>query len=85
MTCLVEVVQHVEYIGSATQSMVTPGDSDQRGFEIVTAAAQRIPQIRQATNASPMSAMMSALKEVGAALKPVAISALVKGAAAMLL
>lgn len=82
---LVEVVQHVEYIGLITAALVTPSDSDQRGFEIVTAAAQRIPQIRQSTGQSFASAMMTGLKEVAQAVKPIAIGALTKGLASLLL
>lgn len=82
---LVELVQHTEYIGSATAANATESDADQRGFEIVTAAAQRVPAIIQSSRQTPPSAMMSALREVGEALKPIAISAITKAAATMLL
>jgi len=82
---LIEYVQHMEYTGVATASNATVSDSDQRGFEIVTAAAQRVPSIIQSTRASPTSAMMSALSEVASALKPIAIKALVTAVGAMVL
>lgn len=82
---LVEVVVHAEYIGSATAAQASPSDSDQRGFEIVAAAAQRAPLIRQATGSTFQSALMTGLKEVASAVKPMAISALANGFASLLL
>jgi len=82
---LVEYVQHIEYTGVAAAANATVTDADQRGFEIVTAAAQRVPSIIQSTRASPTNAMMSALSEVASALKPVAIKALVTAVGAMVL
>lgn len=84
-TYLVEIVQHTEYVGVFTASNSTVSDADQRGFEMVTAAAERMPSIIQSTRVSPMSAMHSALREIASALKPVAIGALTKAASAMLL
>jgi len=84
-TFLLEVVQHTEYVGVLAASNTTVSDADQRGFEMVTAAAERIPAIIQATRVTPISAMHSALREIATALKPVAIGALTKAAAAMLL
>jgi hypothetical protein len=82
---LIEYIQHMEYAGLATAANATVSDADQRGFEVVTAAAQRLPAIIQSTQKSPGSAMMTALAEVASALKPIAISALTSAVGAMIL
>lgn len=86
-TYLVEVITHAEYVGSTVGAAVTPSDSDMRGFEIVTAAAQRIPQLKMTKpHGTPIiSLMKDGLSEVFSALKPVAIDALKAGAMAMLM
>jgi hypothetical protein len=82
---LVEIIQHVEYTGRGASVSCTPTDSDQRGFEIVSAAAERIPQMK---NASPdvdtLDLMKSALGEVAKAVKPIAVSVLTNIGLAML-
>lgn len=86
-TYLCEIITHVEYSGPTASAMCTPSDSDQHGFEVVSAAAQTLPS-RRASNHSRKSIpalLAEGIKEVGAALKPLAVDALVKGAAAMLL
>lgn len=83
---LIEVVQHVEYIGRLTGSAASPNVSDQRGFEIVTAAAAKLPLKQEASpHAKPMALMKSAIGEVLQALKPVAIKALGAAFSALLL
>lgn len=83
---LVEVIQHVEYIGRLTAVSATPNVSDQRGFEIVTAAAARLPLKQEASpHSKPMALMKSAIGEVLQALKPVAIKALGAAFSALLL
>lgn len=83
---LIEIVQHTEYIGRATGSTATPNVSDQRGFEIVTAAAARLPLKQESSpHAKPMALMKSAIGEVLQALKPVAIKALGAAFTALLL
>jgi hypothetical protein len=86
-TYLVEIITHAEYVGAAPGSAVTPSDSDQRGFEIVTAAAQRVPQLKltKPKGTPVISLMKDGLMEVFSALKPVAIEALKSGAMAMLM
>lgn len=79
-TFLVEIVQHSEHVGAATAAMVTPSDADQRGFEMVTAAAERIPQIKMANpQLTPLQCMYKGMSAVANALKPVALKMLVAG------
>lgn len=86
-TYLVEYIQHIEYAGLNTAASVTPTESDQAGFEMVTAAAQRIPQIKMSSSPtrSMASMMVEGLKSAANALKPIAVDALTSGLAAMLL
>jgi len=82
---MVELVQHCEYTGTIVASVATPSDSDQAGFERVTAAAERIPQLKMAEPGKSMKDyMFSALKDVAMALKPIAISALKSGGMSLL-
>lgn len=74
---LIEIVQHVEYIGRLAGSVSTPNVSDQRGFEVVTAAAAKLPLKQEANpHAKPMALMKSAIGEVLHTLKPIALKAL---------
>lgn len=83
---LVEIVQHCEFVGSATSAVVTMTDSDQRGFEIVTAAAERLPQLKVSQPArDPLDLIRDAIYEVANNLKPYAVSALTTAGIAMLL
>lgn len=84
---LVEMVQHCEYTGRLAGSLVTSSDSDQRGFEIVTAAARRMTSIqRSEPNARPALAVMKdAILEVAGALKPVAVGVLTRAIGAIVL
>jgi hypothetical protein len=82
---MVEVIQHCEFTGVATASSVTPSDADQAGFERVTAAAERIPQLKMAEPGKNMKEyMFTALKDIAMALKPIAISALKSGGMSIL-
>lgn len=82
---LVEVVQHVEYAGHKAAANVTNSESDQRGFEIVTAASQRLPNMKNAQpEKSFLSLMKEAIGEVATSLKPMAVEALKMGAMSLL-
>lgn len=74
---LVELIQHVEYTGTLATAMLTPSDADQRGFELVTAAAERLPELK---NNNPRADTFDLIKEgifaVAQALKPVALKAI---------
>jgi len=72
-TFQVEVVTHVEYIGSSAQYALTPTHSDAVGFEVVQNASARLPSLAQAKpEASRPSLMREALREVGNELRPAA-------------
>jgi hypothetical protein len=76
-----EVVEHVEYIGTAAQAYITPTHSDAKGFELVANASAMIPQLRTAApNASLVSLMDKAISIADEALRPVAVAGL-RGAA----
>jgi len=83
---MVEIIQHCEFTGELAAAMSTPGEADQRGFELVTAAAARLPALKNTkVKMSGMDMMKSALYSVAVALKPIAISAISKGVAGLLL
>lgn len=82
---LVEIIQHVEYAGLKAASNVTSSEADQRGYEIVAAASQRLPVMKNAQpDKSFLTLMKDAIGEVATALKPVAIDALKLGAMSLL-
>jgi len=84
---LVEIVQHVEYTGELAGALLTGSDSDQRGFEIVSAAASRLPLMKN--TAAPGTTMLSMMKEaissVATQLKPVAVKFLTEAAIGLVL
>lgn len=83
---LVEIIEHVEYSGLVSSAFSTPTDSDQKGFEIVSAAADRLPGLIMSYPKKPrLDLLQDAIASVAKALKPVAISVLTNGIAAMLL
>jgi hypothetical protein len=86
-TFLVEIVEHVEYTGSNTSALQTPSDADQHGFEIVSAAAARLPTLKMSSpKGTPVLTLIgSAIKEVAHMLKPIAVDSFVKAASAFLL
>lgn len=87
-TFVIEFIQHHEFTGPSAYPLATPSDADQRGFEIVTAAAAQLPTKKAQTahlHTAPIKLLMDGIKEVATALKPVAISALIKGATALML
>jgi hypothetical protein len=86
-TFLVEVIEHVEYSGPSTAALQTQSDADQHGFEIVSAAAARLPTMKQASpkGASTLSLIGNAIKEVAYALKPLAVDTFIKAAGSFLL
>jgi hypothetical protein len=77
-TFLVEAVQHLEYTGPLTAAFATPTASDTRGFEIVQAATNLIPTLRQESHESETmwSLMGKGIRQVFADLKPIAIDSL---------
>lgn len=69
----VEILQHMEFIGAKTQSMLTPTHSDSVGFEVVQNAASRLPQMIQANPGTSRKSLMSqALNIIGSEMAPVA-------------
>lgn len=58
-----EVVQHVEYIGSLTQSMATKSHSDQNGLSKVTEAAGNVMSLRAANGAAQEPSFLASLKK----------------------
>lgn len=73
ITFQVEVVTHIEYVGSVAQYALTPTHSDAVGFEIVSNAAARLPSLAQAKpEASRPSLMKEALTQIGHELRPAA-------------
>lgn len=87
-TFIVELIQHSEFTGPSAAGVATPTDADQRGFEIVQAAAAQLPSKKSQTSyfgQSPMKMLVDGIKEVASALKPVAISKLVQMASAAIL
>lgn len=71
-----EVVQHVEFVGPATQAFISPTHSDARGFELVSNASAMIPQLRTAMpNVALPSLMDKAIAMAQNALRPVAYAA----------
>lgn len=82
---LVEIVQHVEYAGQKAAGNVTNSEADQRGFEIVSAASQRLPIMKNAQpDKSFLTLMKEAITDVASALKPMAVDALKMGAMSLL-
>lgn len=83
---LVEIVQHAEFVGTGVATMVTNSEADQRGFEIVSAASQRLPAMK---NAKPQSTFISlmgdAIKEVATTVKPMALDLLKAGVTSLIL
>lgn len=87
-TFVMEIIQHHEFTGPSAYPLATPSDADQRGFEIVTAAAAQLPTKKSQSglmHAPPVKLLFEGIKEVATALKPIALNALVKGAASLLL
>lgn len=84
-TYLCELIEHIEYQGTAAAGACTPSDADQRGFEIVTAAASRLPQLKSTNHdkKSIPALLVDGIQEVMSSLQPVAIDFLTKGAMAM--
>lgn len=69
----VEIVQHSEYVGSATQASLTPSHSDATGFQVVNTAAALVQQkATQKPGAPKPSLMREAITETLRALRPVA-------------
>jgi len=81
----VELVQHVEFIGTATAALHTPTHSDARGFEIVQNAQARLPQLRVTDpNRSLPSLMTQALGTVIREVAPVVMPGLMRSGVAAL-
>jgi hypothetical protein len=79
-TFQIEVIQHLEYSGQLSQSMVRPTEPDQMGFQLVTGAAQRMPFYTNiASDRKPKphwEVFKTALTAVWNEMRPVAMSAL---------
>lgn len=85
-TFLVEIIVHVEYIGPKTATLATPNIADPQGLQAAQAVLQRIPLVKQRTpGMDAWAAMKTACMEVAAALKPIAIGALTKGLARLVM
>lgn len=85
-TFLGEYITHVEYSGVIPQPMATPTEADQRGYEVVSAAAMQLPLRKQSNPfAPPLKLLMEGVKDVVTALKPIAVSKIAQIGAAMLL
>lgn len=85
---LVEIVQHIEYIGPNVAGQLTPSDADQKGFEIVQAANALLPQMKMSFSNSTktnLQLMREAIGTIMTHLKPIAIDALVGLGTALLL
>lgn len=75
-TFQVEMVTHIEYIGPATEGRQTPAIADEDGYDLVSSAASRIPQLKVSKPGKTLGQyMLSALTEVTKELKPLAIGA----------
>lgn len=79
-TFLVELIVHVEYIGPTVAALATPNIADPVGLAHATTVLQQVPIVKQANpHMSLKDTMMSAIRDVAQQLKPVAVSAVVKG------
>lgn len=58
-----EIIEHVEYIGSLTQSMATKSHSDQNGLSKVTEAAGNVMGLRASNGAPQETSFLSSLKQ----------------------
>lgn len=68
----VELIGHYEFVGKATQAVLSPSHSDSVGFEVVQNAAARLPSMSQTNPTAPRKSLMSqALQTVGRELAPV--------------
>jgi len=67
----VELIEHIEYVGSRTSHSLTPSHTDARGFEMVQQAASQMPARRAANPLmSAKRAMSDGLRDAAHALSP---------------
>jgi len=77
---LVEMIVHVEYIGPTVASFVSPNISDPTGLAHAVSVLQQMPVVKQANpHLTLKETMLASLREIASQLKPVAVSAVVKG------
>lgn len=69
----IEIVQHLEYIGRAVASSVTPTHTDSRGFEMVQQAAGQLATATASNRQSSWSVMQRLLTHAASELAPVAM------------
>jgi len=83
---LVEYIIHVEYSGPYVATLATPNAADPQGLAHCVNILQQVPIVRQrAPHLSLKETVLSAVREIAAGLKPVAVSAVIKGLSAMML
>jgi hypothetical protein len=83
---LVEIVQHVEYVGELCTSDVTPNVADPEGTLKVKAAAANIPNLKNSNpTADTATLMRDALLQEFAEVAKVSISSLAKNAGAAIM
>lgn len=84
-TFLLEIIQHVEYGGPLTSALATNSEVDVDGFNVVNSAATKLPGKKLVSSASPVQQMFECIQDVFQEVKPIAISALLKYGAGMLM
>lgn len=83
---LVEMIVHCEYLGPKVATLATPNIADPVGFAHAQSVLQNIPIVKQRNpHMSLKETVLSSVREIATQLKPVAISAVVKGLTALLL
>jgi hypothetical protein len=73
-TVHIEYVSHMEFVGQAASSMLTPVHADVEGTQVVRTAALQVPAMKIAQpNRTPWQLMYSALGAAFDAVKPMAV------------
>lgn len=84
-TFLIEVIQHIEYAGPATSALATNSELDINGFNVVNAAAAKLPSKKLVSKAEPVKMMYECIQEVFEEIKPIAVSSFLKFAGSAIL
>lgn len=84
-TFLIEVIQHIEYAGPATSALATNSELDINGFNVVNAAASKMPSKKLVSKAEPIKMMYECIQEVFEEIKPIAVSSFLKFAGSAIL
>lgn len=74
-----ELVEHIEYIGTPASSGLSPSHADSKGFEIVSQAAGQLALRTASTSARPAVEMPKLIKEAVKSLAPVAADYIMPG------